>query len=154
MVTPLSQFVGSQAAINVVVGERYREVTDQTIEYALGEYGAEAVAAMDPDIRAMILDRPRARELAARELPRPSLDEMRQKFGGPGVSDGDLVLRWLTSKDEVDAMHAAGTPTDYVTTRRPLVTLIEELAKRSDCGRIRVHKPGLSLRLEKRAAAR
>ena len=29
MVTPLSQFVGSQAAINVIVGERYKEVTDQ-----------------------------------------------------------------------------------------------------------------------------
>ena len=31
MVTPLSQFVGSQAAINVIVGERYKEVTDQVI---------------------------------------------------------------------------------------------------------------------------
>src|SRR5437667_9832184 len=29
MVTPLSQFVGSQAAINVIVGESYKEVTDQ-----------------------------------------------------------------------------------------------------------------------------
>jgi hypothetical protein len=31
MVTPLSQFVGTQAAINVIVGERYRQVSDQTI---------------------------------------------------------------------------------------------------------------------------
>src|ERR1043166_8417625 len=30
MVTPLSQFVGSQAAINVIIGERYKQVTDQT----------------------------------------------------------------------------------------------------------------------------
>ena len=36
MVTPLSQFVVSQAAINVIVGERYKEVTDQVIQYALG----------------------------------------------------------------------------------------------------------------------
>jgi len=35
MVTPLSQFVGSQAAINVIVGERYEEVTDQAIKFAL-----------------------------------------------------------------------------------------------------------------------
>ena len=48
MVTPLSQFVGSQAAINVIAGERYREVTDQVIEYALGYYGETAVEAMDP----------------------------------------------------------------------------------------------------------
>ena len=39
MVTPLSQFVGSQAAINVIVGERYKEVTDQVIRYALGHFG-------------------------------------------------------------------------------------------------------------------
>jgi oxaloacetate decarboxylase alpha subunit len=36
MVTPLSQFVGSQAAINVIVGERYKQVTDAVIQYALG----------------------------------------------------------------------------------------------------------------------
>ncbi len=36
MVTPLSQFVGTQAAINVIVGERYKEVPDQNIQYALG----------------------------------------------------------------------------------------------------------------------
>ena len=35
MVTPLSQFVGSQAAINVIVGERYKEVTDQVITHCL-----------------------------------------------------------------------------------------------------------------------
>ena len=28
MVTPFAQFVGSQAAINVILGERYKEVTD------------------------------------------------------------------------------------------------------------------------------
>ena len=39
MVTPLSQFVVSQAAINVIVGERYKEVTDQVIQYALGYWG-------------------------------------------------------------------------------------------------------------------
>ena len=34
MVTPFSQFVGSQAAINVIKGERYIQVTDQVIQYA------------------------------------------------------------------------------------------------------------------------
>ena len=36
MVTPLSQFVGSQAAINVMTGARYGQVTDEVIQYALG----------------------------------------------------------------------------------------------------------------------
>ena len=48
MVTPLSQFVGSQAAINVIVGERYKEVTDQIIQYALGYWGREGAELLDP----------------------------------------------------------------------------------------------------------
>ena len=80
MVTPLSQFVGSQAAINVIVGERYKEVTDQVIRYALGHFGEEAVTAMDQEVRGRILDRPRAKEIMAqtrtasdhrRHAPRP-----------------------------------------------------------------------------------
>src|SRR5205823_12522977 len=84
MVTPLSQFVGSQAAINVIVGERYKEVTDQVIRYALGHFGEEAVTAMDQEVRARILDRPRAKEIANAETPQALLKELRQKFGGQG----------------------------------------------------------------------
>src|SRR5262249_32853182 len=80
MVTPLSQFVGSQAAINVIVGERYKEVTDQVIRYALGQFGEEAIEAMDQSVRERILDRPRAREIAAMARPQPSLQEMRREL--------------------------------------------------------------------------
>ena len=162
MVTPLSQFVGSQAAINIVVGERYKEITDQVIEYALGRYGTEAPTAMDADLRDRILDRPRAKELAAREPLDVPLDEMRRKYGGPGVSDEDMMLRWLTSKDEVDALHspghspghaaghAAGPAVEYRTSQPPLLRLIEALAARSDFRRIELRRPGLSLTMAKR----
>jgi oxaloacetate decarboxylase alpha subunit len=72
MVTPLSQFVGSQAAINVIVGERYKEVTDQVIQYALGLWGEEGATDMDPDVKEKILNRPRARELAKWVPPEPT----------------------------------------------------------------------------------
>ena len=62
MVTPLSQFVVSQAAINVIVGERYKEVTDQVIQYALGIWGKEAPEIMDPEIKDKILSRRRAKD--------------------------------------------------------------------------------------------
>jgi oxaloacetate decarboxylase alpha subunit len=150
MVTPLSQFVGSQAAINIVVGERYKEVTDQTIGYAMGRYGEEGAAEMDADIKARILDRPRARELAAQGLPDPSLREMRRKFGGSGVSDEDLLLRWITSKDDVDAMRAAGPPREYLTADQPIVSLIRELSRRGDTNRIDLRRPGFSLTMAKR----
>ena len=58
MVTPLSQFVGTQAAINVIVGERYKEVTDQSIQYALGYWGREGAEYMDPEVKDKILGSP------------------------------------------------------------------------------------------------
>lgn len=153
MVTPLSQFVGSQAAFNVILGERYKEVTDQVIQYALGVWGKEGAASMDSNLKDRILGRPRARELAQWEYPHISVRELRRKLGGPGVSDDELLLRFFTGKEEVAAMRAAGPPKEYLSARHPLVTLIGELAKRSDCRQIYIDKGGLSLRLEKRETA-
>jgi oxaloacetate decarboxylase alpha subunit len=150
MVTPLSQFVGSQAAINVIVGERYKEATDQVIKYALGQCGQEGSSSMDPNVKDKILSRPRARELARWEPQEPSVHEMRQKLGGPGVSDEELLLRWLLTKDEIETMRAAGAPKEYLSARQPVVALIEELAKRSSVSQIRIQRPDLSLTLEKR----
>ncbi|MEK7782498.1 MAG: hypothetical protein AAB279_01090 [Candidatus Binatota bacterium] len=153
MVTPLSQFVGSQAAFNVILGERYKEVTDQVIQYALGVWGKEGAASMDSNVKDKILGRPRARELAKWEYPHTSVRELRRKLGGPGVSDDEILLRFFTGKEEVAAMHAAGRPKEYLSARHPLVSLIGELAKRSDCRQIYIDKGGLSLRLEKRETA-
>ncbi len=153
MVTPLSQFVGSQAAINVIVGERYKEVTDQVIEYAHGYYGEEAVTAMDADVRDKILGRARASELARQDEDEPTVDDMRRRYGGPNVSDEEMILRWLFGDDDVDTLRQSDPPVDYPSARRPLVSLIEALTKRSDCSRIQVSKPGLSLTLERRAGA-
>ena len=93
MVTPLAQFVGTQAAVNVMAGERYKEVTDQSIQYALGYWGEEGARLMDPEVKDKILSRPRAREWESWTWPEPSLDEVRRKFGGPGVSDEEVVQR-------------------------------------------------------------
>ncbi|MEA2937636.1 MAG: oxaloacetate decarboxylase (Na+ extruding) subunit alpha [Alphaproteobacteria bacterium] len=152
MVTPLSQFVGSQAAINVIVGERYKEVTDQVIRYALGHFGEEAVTAMDQEVREKILDRPRAKEIMAQTREHPSIDDMRRQLGGAGVSDEELLLRWLLNKEDIAAMRAAGPAKPYVTTRHPLVKLMADLTQRADCNLIQVSKPGFALTLERRVA--
>ena len=150
MVTPLSQFVGSQAGINVILGERYREVTDQTILYALGTWGGEeAKRAMDHNVRDKILNRPRARELAKIEYREPTLDELRAQFGGRGVSDEELLIRYAVSAEEVAAMRAAGAVKEYVTTDQPLVTLLKELTKRSHKGWISIQKGDFSLTLHR-----
>lgn len=150
MVTPLSQFVGSQAALNVIVGERYKEVTDQVIRYALGQAGEEGARLMDSNVKDKILDRPRAKELAAVPPSEPTIEEMRKKLGGGGVSDEELLLRWLLSEEEISAMRAAGPPREYATNRAPVVELIDELTKRGDCEHIQVQKGDFSLTLERR----
>ena len=108
MVTPLSQFVGSQAAINVIVGERYKEVTDQSIEYAMGIWGKEGAALMDSNVKDRILHRPRAAEIAERPHPSDSLQDLRRKYGGAGVSDEEVLMRFFSSKEDVERMRAAG----------------------------------------------
>lgn len=39
LVTPLSQMVGNQAVTNVLVGERYRQISKEIQNYIKGEYG-------------------------------------------------------------------------------------------------------------------
>ena len=105
---------------------------------------------MDPNVKDKILSRPRAKELARWEPLEPSIQEMRRKLGGPGVSDEEMLLRWLLSKDEIEAMQAASPPKEYISTRRPVLTLIEELTRREDVSHIRIQNPGLLLTIEKK----
>jgi oxaloacetate decarboxylase alpha subunit len=147
MVTPYSQFVGVQAAMNVMLGERYKEVTDQVIQYALGLWGEAESAAMNPNLRDRILSRPRAKELARLQVPEPSIEAVRQQYGGPGVSDDDLMLRYFAGTEDVAAMRAAPRSERTVDGRLPLLTLINELAKRPGLSQIRIEKGDLVLRL-------
>jgi oxaloacetate decarboxylase alpha subunit len=147
MVTPFAQFVGSQAAINVILGERYKEVTDQVIQYALGLWGREGSDSMDPTIKAKILDRPRAREINQMERPEPSLAEVRRQYGGPNLSDEDLLLRFYAGPEFVDALKLAPPRREYLDARRPLVRLVAELAKRK-LGHVYIRKGDFSLRIQ------
>jgi oxaloacetate decarboxylase alpha subunit len=150
MVTPLAQFVGSQAAINVITGERYKEVTDQSIQYALGHWGKEAPLVMDVNIKDKILSRRRAEEWRTWCPPDPTLQEVRRKFAGAGVSDEELVLRVIAGETAVKTMLTAGAPKRYLSARQPLVQLIGDLSARSDCNQIYVKKNNFMLRMENR----
>jgi len=149
MVTPYSQFVGSQAAMNITLGERYKEVTDEIILYALGDWGQEEATSIDSGVKDRILGRARAKELAQWQPPEPSADEVRAKLGGAGVSDDEVLLRYFAGKDDVDKMKAAPCPKSYVIAKHPLVRLISELAKRSEIDHVLIERDDFSLRLDK-----
>src|SRR3989441_10170366 len=144
MVTPFAQFVGSQAAINVMLGERYKEVTDQVIQYALGLWGTDGRDYMDTDVKEKILGRSRARELENRKLPQPTLEEVRRKYGGPSLSDEELLLRFFAGPEFVDALKHAPARKDYLDARQPLVRLVEELSRKRDVTQVFIRKGDLS----------
>jgi oxaloacetate decarboxylase alpha subunit len=149
MVTPLSQFVGTQAAINVIVGERYKEVPDQVIQYALGIWGKEGAELMDPEVKDKILNRPRAKEWTRWEQPEPSLHEVRQKYG-VHLSDEDLILHYFAGHDYVKALPDNGKPRPYLDATEPFVKLIEQIAKRERSNEVYIRQPGFTVHMARR----
>ena len=146
MVTPLSQFVVSQAAINVIVGERYKEVTDQVIQYALGIWGKEAPLLLDANVRDKILSRQRAKDWSGWTPSDLSLHEVRQKLGAT-ISDEELLLRVYAGPDAVDALLNGSAPKPELDNKRSLLQLIEQLAKKKNCHQVYIRRNGLSLTL-------
>jgi len=152
MVTPLSQFVVSQAAINVIVGERYKEVTDQVIQYSLGIWGKEASEIMDGNVKDKVLGRARAKDWRGWQAPDMSLHEVRQKYGA-NVSDEELLLRIYAGADSVDALKSGDAPKPNTHARYSLLQLIEELTKKKDPCHIHIRRDGVSLKLGKSAGS-
>jgi oxaloacetate decarboxylase alpha subunit len=136
LVTPVSQFVASQAARNVIDGERWAAVSDETVRYFLGHYG-ESPAPVDPDVAERVLARPQASQLG--ELTPLRLEGARRRFG-QRISDEELLLRLTMPAEQVDAMIEArgrggGWAGGHAVVaarpgRAPLVTLLRELSQR------------------------
>ncbi|MCW2678263.1 MAG: xccA [Modestobacter sp.] len=147
MVTPFPQMVVSQALFNVI-GERYATVPDQVIRYVLGSFG-RPTGQIAPDVQDRILDRPRARELAAEPDP-PTPAELRRRFP-PGISDEELLLRAHMPAEQVDAMLAAGpAPRHFNPELAPVLTLLRELGDRRSVHDLGVTTPGLRLQVHRR----
>ncbi|MFD5812429.1 carboxyltransferase [Rhodococcus aetherivorans] len=106
MATPFSQFVGVQAVLNIVTGKPYSMVSDEVIHYVLGHYGP-VPSPIDPEVLDKIMSNPRTKQLQTWERPDPSLKEIRSRFA-PGISDEELLLRFMMSDEEVDSMLAKG----------------------------------------------
>ena len=55
LVTPSSQIVGTQAVLNVVMGERYKMLTKESKDLLAGKYG-QTVKPMNPEVQKKALD--------------------------------------------------------------------------------------------------
>lgn len=148
MATPFSQFVGVQAVLNVVTGERYSLVPDEVIQYVLGHYG-KVLGPIDQNVMDRVLDSPRAANFANWERPQPSLSEIRGRYTR-GISDEELLLRVLTSDVEVDSLIEHGPRPDGVpTTASAMVENIVELIRHGRSRSLNVSRPGFAVQLSR-----
>lgn len=118
MVTPYSQFIGTQAVLNVLAQQsgqdRWSRMPDEILRYLLGHFGV-APGPIDPDVRQRAAEAPRTKELD-KPLPEPTIDDVRRAVpeyaetgqAGGQLADRDILLRTVLPADQVAAMQDAG----------------------------------------------
>ncbi len=75
LVTPTSQIVGTQAVINVLVGERYKTISKEVQGILKGEYGA-APAAYNAELQAKVLNGGEAITCRPADMLKPEMDKL------------------------------------------------------------------------------
>lgn len=95
LVTPTSQIVGTQAVLNVISGERYRNITKETEGVLKGEYGATP-APMNQKLQAKVLNGKEAINCRPADLLEPEFEK--QKADLIGLAEAENI----TLKNEID----------------------------------------------------
>ena len=78
LVTPTSQIVGTQAVLNVLMGERYKMVTKETKGICNGEYGRTPVP-IDDEFRKKIIGNEKAITCRPADLIKPELEKLKKE---------------------------------------------------------------------------
>ena len=90
LVTPTSQIVGSQAALNVMTGKRYGVVAAETKNYVMGLYG-ESPAPISDEMKKKILGKKEPITCRPADLLKPELEKARQEIGSLAASEEDVI---------------------------------------------------------------
>ncbi len=138
LVTPTSQIVGTQAVINVLMGERYKSISKEVQAILKGEYGA-APAPYNAELQARVLDGKEAITCRPADLLAPELEklttELRKQAQEKGINlaaAGDEIddvltyalfpqigLKFLENRGNPDAFEPAPTLEDAQTMAAP-----------------------------------
>jgi oxaloacetate decarboxylase alpha subunit len=101
VVSPMAQYLGTQAVLNVLTGRRYQIVPSEIKQYVLGYYG-ELAAPVDPAAREAIAGDEPGISVPPGELMPPMMGSYRRQFSGC-ADDEELALRIFYSQHLVDA---------------------------------------------------
>ncbi|TFC70965.1 carboxyltransferase [Cryobacterium sp. TMS1-20-1] len=149
MATPMSQFVGIQAVLNIITGDPYSLCPDEVIHYLLGHYGP-IYGPVNQQVKDRILSSNRAKEIAKWERPNPTLKEIRARFEA-GISDEELLLRFMNSKEEVDKTLANGPvrKDPRRSSNQIVANIVDLVAEKSRATSLSLQTPAYSVSLQK-----
>lgn len=101
LVTPLSQMVGNQAVTNVLVGERYKNISKEIKAYIKGEYG-KAPGEISEELQKKVLgdDAPITCRFA--DTLEPAFEKGKAEIGDKAKSDED-VLSYIAFPQQAEA---------------------------------------------------
>jgi len=90
LVTPTSQMVGAQAALNVMTGKRYSVVNMETRNYVMGFYG-EAPGQISNEMKQKVLGKKEPITCRPADLLKPGLEQARKDSHGMARSEEDVI---------------------------------------------------------------
>ena len=90
LVTPSSQIVGTQATLNVLTGERYKVITNETKNYFRGLYG-KSPGTLNSKVRKQSLEGEHPVKGRPADSLEPELDDATQELTEREISPEDLV---------------------------------------------------------------
>ena len=98
LVTPTSQIVGTQAVINVLSEERYKNITKESAGILKGEYGATATP-VNKELQARVLDGGEPVTCRPADLLEPELDKLTEELRKLAKDEG---IKLETGEREID----------------------------------------------------
>ena len=146
VVTPFAQYIVTQATLNVITGERYKQVSDEVIDLLRGDFGP-----LPGEVDANLLDRAmsttRGQQPPSDGSEEITLADLRRRFGAT-LSDEELLMRAVMPGEQVDAMVAA-KGRGAASTLKGLLKTVEERPGTS----VSISTGDVSFRIERAAEA-
>jgi pyruvate/oxaloacetate carboxyltransferase len=152
LVTPTSQIVGTQAVLNVVVGERYKVIPNEVKQYVKGYYGAPP-SPIDEEVKKKVIGNEDPITCRPADLLKPEFEKARKELGARARSEEDILSfalfpqvalgffemrelkdNGLNSSGNALAAVAATIADQLANNRNPVSGLEPKLARKSSSG--------------------
>jgi len=89
-VTPTSQIVGTQAVLNVVLGERYKIISKEVKDYCKGLYGRPP-APLNPELVKKAIGDEEQVTVRPADLLEPGFEKAKEEIGDLAENDEDVI---------------------------------------------------------------